>query len=134
MVIVRNPVHSSKRQSRPHHGNRTRRAARIAKRIRAASAKRMPAKLIGGRSRRPTLIVSQVDPQMAHSPANAAMALTGVPAGGNGGRETRRCGRPGEVEAVSGISSRGHSALHVQSIDCAILLLTCMMSNAILSL
>jgi hypothetical protein len=62
----------------------------------------MPAKLIGGRSRRPTLIASQVEPQMAHSPTNAAMALNRVSGGGSGGWEIRRRGRAGGDAAASG--------------------------------
>ena len=48
--------------------------ATMAKRITAAAANRIPAKLSGGRSRSPSLMASQVEPQMAHSPSHTTNA------------------------------------------------------------
>ena len=54
----------------------------MTKKIAAAITKRMPAKLIGGRSRSPTLIASQVDPQITQRPAKAVIAFHRTSASG----------------------------------------------------
>src|SRR5213595_1540256 len=56
-------------------GRRTRRAATIAKRMTEASRKRTAAKLTGGRSLKPSLMNSHVEPQMQQSRRNTTRAL-----------------------------------------------------------
>src|ERR1044071_3595931 len=63
---VSTPVCASSSHSRPR-GRRERRAATTADRMRVAKRKRAAAKLSGGRSRRPSLINIQVEPQMQQS-------------------------------------------------------------------
>src|SRR5262245_31650394 len=58
------PAHASFSQSLRLFGKGRRRAKTIAQRITDANRKRSPAKVIGGRSRNPSLIKIQVDPQI----------------------------------------------------------------------
>jgi hypothetical protein len=51
----------------------------IEKRITQAMTNLMPAKVIGGRSSRPSLMNSQVEPQMPHSINQTRRALINVP-------------------------------------------------------
>src|SRR2546423_15595207 len=56
-------------------GRRTRRAATIAKRTEEASRERTAAKLTGGRSLKPSLMNSHVEPQMQQSRMKTTRAL-----------------------------------------------------------
>src|SRR5258708_24195811 len=58
------PTTAIKVQSRRVRGQAARRANTISIRIREARKKRMPANVIGGRSARPILMNSQVEPQI----------------------------------------------------------------------
>src|SRR5690349_4515181 len=65
MVKQRNPVNAMNDQSAAFRGTGNRRTATMHVSTNAAMMNRMPAKLTGGRSRRPILMKSQVEPQIA---------------------------------------------------------------------
>src|SRR3954471_9109401 len=78
--MQRTPVYANRAQSDRRLGRRVPRAKMMPKRIADAIANRMPANVSGGRSRRPSLIANQVEPQIPQRDNHTIMAIRGLTA------------------------------------------------------